>query len=442
MGSQWWPGNWERENRLRMMIVLTGFYFWVELIVGHASNCVALTADAFHVLSDCLALVITLISVKAAARKPTEHWPFGWQRAELVGALVNAVFLLALCFSIVTEAVPRLWNPEETERFELLVSTATLGLIVNLVGLLVFREHGHVGCTHGHSHGGEAHSQTHDHSHAHSHGATPKRCKGFVALNDEPDAADDCAGPAADAGNPPAHSHAHSHAHAHAHSHAHPPQPASTCDDPPAASSTVVFPSTFIPAGFAAPVSLSDAGSGGSPSSPCAPPRRSHRPVGGEAHAARRQAVLSPRKKLKKRAEREGESNRQALVLHIIGDALASAAVIVAALVMWKATWWKHRHIVDPILSLVIAGMLVKSALTLAKKTVFIMLQGAPDYIGPDALLAELSAVPHVKKIEDLAVWQLTDMKCVGTCRVYLDNETLGQHRHLTAAGAKEADEH
>lgn len=67
---------------------------------------------------------------------------FGWARAEVLGALVNAVFLVALCFSITVEACKRFIEVEAIHDPKLLVVVGTLGLLVNLVGLLLFHGKG------------------------------------------------------------------------------------------------------------------------------------------------------------------------------------------------------------------------------------------------------------------------------------------------------------
>lgn len=63
---------------------------------------------------------------------------FGWARAEVLGALVNAVFLVALCFSITVEACKRFIEMETIHDPQLLVVVGGIGLLVNLVGLLLF----------------------------------------------------------------------------------------------------------------------------------------------------------------------------------------------------------------------------------------------------------------------------------------------------------------
>ncbi len=78
---------------------------------------------------------------------------YGWARAEVLGALVNAVFLTALCFSIFVESIQRLFKHEELENPVLLLGVGAGGLLMNLVGLCLFRDHGH-SHGHNHSHGG------------------------------------------------------------------------------------------------------------------------------------------------------------------------------------------------------------------------------------------------------------------------------------------------
>ena len=72
---------------------------------------------------------------------------FGWARAEVVGALVNAVFLFALCFSITIESLKRFLAIEQVRQPKLILLVGGVGLGINLVGLLLFGDVGH-----GHSH--------------------------------------------------------------------------------------------------------------------------------------------------------------------------------------------------------------------------------------------------------------------------------------------------
>ncbi|XP_058802888.1 proton-coupled zinc antiporter SLC30A1 [Phymastichus coffea] len=140
-----------KKCRLLTMLWLTAFFFLVEIIVGYMTNSMALIADSFHMLSDVAALVVAFLSVKMSPKKWSKN-TFGWARAEVLGALVNAVFLVALCFSITVEACKRFIEVEDIHEPEFLVVVGALGLLVNLVGLCLFHEHGH-GHSHGHSYG-------------------------------------------------------------------------------------------------------------------------------------------------------------------------------------------------------------------------------------------------------------------------------------------------
>ncbi|KAA0192396.1 hypothetical protein HAZT_HAZT009935, partial [Hyalella azteca] len=89
---------------------------------------------------------------------------FGWARAEVLGALVNSVFLLALCFSIFVEAIERMYEGKEVlHNPELILYVGVVGLVVNIIGLALLHKHGH-----GHSHGGGG-------GHGHSHGGASAR---------------------------------------------------------------------------------------------------------------------------------------------------------------------------------------------------------------------------------------------------------------------------
>jgi len=138
-----------KKCRLASMFSLTTAFFLVEIIVGYLTNSMALVADSFHMLSDIAALVIAFISVRMAPKSWSKN-TFGWARAEVLGALVNAVFLVALCFSITVESLKRFYEPEPIHDPKLILWVGTMGLVVNLVGLCLFHEHG---SSHGHSHG-------------------------------------------------------------------------------------------------------------------------------------------------------------------------------------------------------------------------------------------------------------------------------------------------
>jgi hypothetical protein len=73
-------------------------------------------------------------------------------RAEIVGAMINSVFLASMCLSFGIDAIERFIDVKEIKNVDLLLYVACLGLSINLIGLVIFG-HGHAhGNSHGHSH--------------------------------------------------------------------------------------------------------------------------------------------------------------------------------------------------------------------------------------------------------------------------------------------------
>jgi cation diffusion facilitator family transporter len=126
-----------KTGRLLAMLSVTASFFLVELVVGYVTHSMALVADSFHMLSDVLALLVAFLSVRISKRTSTKN-TFGWARAEVLGALVNSVFLMALCFSIFVEAIDRFHMQTRVENPILVLIVGCIGLAVNLFGLLIF----------------------------------------------------------------------------------------------------------------------------------------------------------------------------------------------------------------------------------------------------------------------------------------------------------------
>ena len=140
--------------RLLGMLGMTTSFMVVELVVGHLTNSMALVADSFHMMSDVIALLIAYVSIRMSPKEWSKN-TYGWARAEVVGALINSVFLFALCFSITVEAFKRFLVVETIENPKLILVVGGIGLIINILGLMLF---GDVGHGHSHSDGGHGHS--------------------------------------------------------------------------------------------------------------------------------------------------------------------------------------------------------------------------------------------------------------------------------------------
>lgn len=141
-----------KEIRIGALLTLDTVFFVIEITIGYMSHSLALIADSFHMLNDIFSLLVALWAVSVAKnRGPDAKYTYGWKRAEILGALVNAVFLIALCFSIFIEALQRLIEVQEIQNPKLVLIVGCAGLASNIVGLFLFHDDGH---GHGHSHGG------------------------------------------------------------------------------------------------------------------------------------------------------------------------------------------------------------------------------------------------------------------------------------------------
>ncbi|KAI9301851.1 cation efflux protein [Cunninghamella echinulata] len=151
-----------RISRIKFMMVFTSAFFIAEIVVGYYVSSLALVADSFHMLNDLISLIIAYGAIRLADKTEINQskYTYGWQRAEILGALLNGVFLLALCFTILMEAIERFVRMEPTTNPMLVLIVGCSGLAFNVIGLFLFHEHGH---GHGHEHHHESSSSSASH---------------------------------------------------------------------------------------------------------------------------------------------------------------------------------------------------------------------------------------------------------------------------------------
>lgn len=121
---------------LAVSLSITATVMVVQIVGAMISGSLALLADAVHMFTDAAALVIALIASMVAARPATDRNTFGFQRAEVFGALINAIILIVLSVWVAVEGFKRLLDPGDVEiagGFMLIV--AILGLIANAVAM-------------------------------------------------------------------------------------------------------------------------------------------------------------------------------------------------------------------------------------------------------------------------------------------------------------------
>uniref|UniRef100_A0A452IAC3 Uncharacterized protein n=1 Tax=Gopherus agassizii TaxID=38772 RepID=A0A452IAC3_9SAUR len=302
--------------RLISMLVLTSGFFVAELVSGYLGNSIALVSDSFNMLSDLISLCVGIATGRISRRaRRSPGATYGYGRAEAVGALSNAVFLTALCFTILVEALLRLARPERIDGPELVLIVGALGLAVNLVGLLVFQDWG--------------------------------SCSGRL----QPRAA------APDFGGPPK---------------------AAGPADPPVSSLN----------------------------------------AGDSLNTQKRPEEQTVQKK-----EKKSEAlNIRGVLLHVMGDALGSVIVVVAAAIFYALpldanTPCNWQCYIDPSLTLVMVVIILSSAFPLIKETTTILLQMVPKGVNMQGL-SKLTDVPGVCSLHEVHVWELAGGKNIATLHV------------------------
>jgi len=151
--------------KILIVAVLTLGFLVAEIAVAILTNSLALLSDAFHMISDFISLIIGLAALVLAKKSGTINaMSFGWGRAEILGGLMNGIFLLSISFYIGLAAIERFITKPEIKNPLLVIIIGASGLAVNIIGLIIFSGDSSVG--HGHSHGN---------SHSHTHGNTKNK---------------------------------------------------------------------------------------------------------------------------------------------------------------------------------------------------------------------------------------------------------------------------
>lgn len=119
-----------------MVLSLTTAYLLAEVIGGVLTGSLALLADAGHMFADVVGLAMSLGALRIAARPATPNRTFGFQRAEILAAVANAVLLLGIGLGVLYEAWSRLSEPHPVASLPMLIVAAG-GLLVNLASLKV-----------------------------------------------------------------------------------------------------------------------------------------------------------------------------------------------------------------------------------------------------------------------------------------------------------------
>jgi cobalt-zinc-cadmium efflux system protein len=132
----------QSEHKVRaitLALLLLSGLFATELTIGTYSHSLSLVADAGHLLCDMAALGITLTAAWLAQRPPDERSTFGHRRIEILAALINGLFLLAVAAFIIWESVDRFHSPQTILGLPMLTG-AIVALAVNSCNLVLLHQ--------------------------------------------------------------------------------------------------------------------------------------------------------------------------------------------------------------------------------------------------------------------------------------------------------------
>jgi solute carrier family 30 (zinc transporter), member 1 len=384
---------------------LSSIFFVVELVGGIITGSLALESDAFHMASDVIALLIGAVAASMVGRvAESAASTYGYLRGEVVAGLVNGVFLLAVCFIIFIEALQRFSNIEEVKRAlkgqeDIILIIGSLGLAFNLAGLLGFHAHSHAG--HDHSHGGHKHvedahsplmhddvelqlyssiSTPHNHDHGHDHGHGISHAEHSSSEHDH-------------------RKHAHATAAVHADAHDHSASCAHQQQQHYQRSAAIETHSGTTAAGTTVGANSSDGDSHA----------HKHESRTQQFTAAAVTATKAKQSISKSHGSHSGaqscghskghdshghDANTHGIILHILGDALGSVAVIISALIIKYCTGLgDYRYYFDPLASIAITIFLTFHTVPFVRSCIYILLQRAPEWLDVAGLKKEVCVI-------------------------------------------------
>ncbi|KAF9905066.1 hypothetical protein EC991_002018 [Linnemannia zychae] len=155
----------KNKRKLIFVTMLCLAFFAVEMAGGYFAKSLALMSDAFHLLSDVISFMVSLIAIWLSEQPATKRHSFGYHRAEVLAALMSVFIIWILTAFLLMEAYERIQNPQTIDGKTMCI-VASIGVLINII--LAFA----LGHDHGHDHGGHDHGHSHNagHSHSHDHG--------------------------------------------------------------------------------------------------------------------------------------------------------------------------------------------------------------------------------------------------------------------------------
>lgn len=127
------------EGNIKVAFFLNLGFTIIEIVGGILTNSLAILSDALHDLGDSLSLGLSWYFQKISKKGRTNSFSFGYKRFSLLGAIINSTILIVGSIIILTEAIPKIFNPEEVH-VQGMFYLAILGILVNGAAVLRLRK--------------------------------------------------------------------------------------------------------------------------------------------------------------------------------------------------------------------------------------------------------------------------------------------------------------
>ncbi|MCX7548773.1 cation diffusion facilitator family transporter [Xanthomarina sp. F1114] len=128
-----------KDRKLLLAIFLNILITAVQIVGGIVSGSLALLSDALHNFSDVISLVVSFIASKLSKQKASINRTFGYKRAEILAAFVNAATLIIIAILLIIEAIKRFQNPYEIES-NLVIWLALIAIFANGISVLLLKK--------------------------------------------------------------------------------------------------------------------------------------------------------------------------------------------------------------------------------------------------------------------------------------------------------------
>ena len=129
----------DEKSNINIAFFLNLSFTFIELAGGFLTNSIAIISDAVHDFGDSLSLGLAWYFQKLSKKGSTKQYSYGYKRFSLLGAIINCIVLVLGSVYILSEAIPRLFLPQETNAKGMFI-LAIFGIIVNGIAVLRTRK--------------------------------------------------------------------------------------------------------------------------------------------------------------------------------------------------------------------------------------------------------------------------------------------------------------